>query len=237
MACIALLGSAIGTACPSPAWALTSEREWVAPLDGGLVRPFSPGASPFAAGSHRGIDLAGRRGQVVRSACSGRVAFAGRVAASPVVSVACGSWHVTHLPVDRLQVRETQRVVAGQALGSLGADSSHAGLHLGVRRAGRRFGYVDPWPLIAGAGPADRPEALPTRGPRGTRRVPVRPPRVGVRAPLRVSPSRPTGVGVAPPVAWLGLAVLLSGAIGAHRRASRRRAPLPVHEARSARTG
>ncbi len=52
---------------------------WRWPLRGEVITPFRLAANPFAAGQHRGIDIAAAPGAPVRSACPGRVRFAGRV--------------------------------------------------------------------------------------------------------------------------------------------------------------
>ena len=54
-------------------------RGWVRPVDGDVLRAFAVGADRYAAGQHRGVDLAAPPGAPVRAACGGRVSFAGRV--------------------------------------------------------------------------------------------------------------------------------------------------------------
>ncbi|HEX6023370.1 MAG TPA: M23 family metallopeptidase, partial [Solirubrobacter sp.] len=116
----------------------------VAPVAGPVERPFAYGANPFLAGWHRGADFRAAPGAVVRAACAGRVVWAGR----DVVTVRCGGYRVTHLPLARVLVARGARVRAGDRLGTLARPSDHAGLHLGVRRANDRFGYIDPVPLL-----------------------------------------------------------------------------------------
>src|SRR3954447_24428364 len=115
------------------------------PLPGPVVRAFtySP-ARPFAAGAHRGLNFSGAAGAVVRAACTGRVAWA----RAPVVTLRCGPWRVTLLPLATLSVRPGTWVHAGTRVGTLGRVPGHPGLHLGVRRAGDPFGYVDPEPML-----------------------------------------------------------------------------------------
>src|SRR3954453_12377486 len=135
---------------PSPRPAPPGRVAWRAPVAGPVVRAFSYGADPFARGWHRGADLRAASGATVRAACGGVVvtALAGRV-----VTLRCGPWRVTHLPLARVAVHAGQYVAPGTRLGTLGVSPAHHGLHLGVRRAGDPFGYVDPLPLLRTASP------------------------------------------------------------------------------------
>ena len=207
-------------------------QAWRRPLPGAVERAFAYSAArPFAAGQHRGADFAGRPGAVVRAACGGRVAFAGR----GVVTLRCGPWRVTHLPLATLTVQAGARVREGARLGTLAPSAEHAGLHLGVRRAGDRFAYVDPVPLLGPEIPRVGPPGVAPVRPRGV--VPVGP--AGGVAPARprgVAPGHPRGIapassavrirGVATWPVWLGLALALAGAAGGgiRVRARKRRA-------------
>jgi Peptidase family M23 len=118
---------------------------WRPPVDGALTRPFAVTTNPFAAGQHRGIDLRAAPGTPVRAPCAGRVVVAGRVGTSGgVVALLCGRWRVTHLPLTTITVHAGTSVRRGAELGTVARSVAHPGLHLGVRRAGKRFGYVDP---------------------------------------------------------------------------------------------
>jgi hypothetical protein len=210
----ALVAAAALLAVSAPAHA------WRRPVPGPVARAFAYSAArPFVAGQHRGADFAASPGAAVRAACSGRVVFAGR----GVVTLRCGRWRVTHLPLAAFAVHAGARVRAGGRLGTLAASREHAGLHLGVRRAGDRFAYVDPVPLLG-------PE-IPRVGPPGlaSRRAPPRdaPPHVRVAAPSHRRVAAPPHVRVAAPVqlavrtrpaaiwpVWLGLALALAGAVG-----------------------
>jgi Peptidase family M23 len=168
---------------------------WTPPVAGEPVRLFDLGPDPFARGQHRGVDLLAEPGEPVRAACSGRVVFAGRVAGEGTVSVRCGAWRVSYAPVLARAVRAGERVGARARLGRAAGP-----LHFGVRREGRRWGYVDPLRFLAG-----------TRPP---------PPAPLVRAPRpRATPQRPAAgprpAGVAPWTVWLGLALGLAGLAGA----------------------
>src|SRR4051812_43186604 len=146
-----LLALAIPLARPPAAAA------WSAPVPGAVTRAFSVGRDPFAAAQHRGIDLAAPPGSPVRAVCGGRVVVAGRVGSNGgVATVACGPWRVTVLPLRRLLVGIGARVRAGRPLGTAAAVAGHAGLHLGVRRAGIRSGYVDPLRFLRAHRPVPR---------------------------------------------------------------------------------
>ena len=236
---IAAAGALLAAASPGPAGA----AEWAVPVHGWVARGFDLGSNPFEAGRHRGADFAARPGTVVRAACGGRVLVAGRVGSSGrVVTIGCGPWRVTHLPLADVAVRAGAVVDPGARIGSAAASRRHGGLHLGVRRDGDRFGYVDPLRFVS----RDRlpPPPLGAIPPRG-RRLPsppvARAAAAGGRetAERRVGPAQPDEVdarpvesarrSLAPWPAWAGLALLLAGAVGAGvgKRPRKRRAPLP----------
>jgi murein DD-endopeptidase MepM/ murein hydrolase activator NlpD len=52
---------------------------WAWPADGPVLREFSLGDNPYAAGQHRGIDIALEGARKVRAPASGEVTFAGQV--------------------------------------------------------------------------------------------------------------------------------------------------------------
>ena len=193
-------------ASPAPAAAarrapaLAATARWTPPVRGEPARLFHLGPDPFARGQHRGLDFRGAG--PVRAACAGRVVFAGRVAGAGTVSVTCGRWRVSYAPLTRIAVREGERIGAGARLGR-----SARGIHFGVRREGRRFGYVDPLRFLAGSR-SPPPPILPPR------RVRTRAPRPPAAPPPRAAHLRPA---VAPWPVWLGLALLLTGLLGAGR--------------------
>jgi hypothetical protein len=201
---------------------------WRRPVTGAVARPFAyEPSAPFRAGAHRGVDLAAPPGSAVRAACSGIVV----TARWRVVTLRCGPWRVTHLPLAAVSVRTGTRVRAGEVVGRLGTDPAHAGLHLGVRRADDRFAYVDPLPFLTRA-PSPPPVAgaprIPREGPRPSPfRAPLhaaQPARVRVFAPARAR-------ALAPWPAWAGLALLLLGAVGGGLRFRARRRPAPLAQA------
>jgi hypothetical protein len=192
-----------------------------APVAGPVAEGFDPGR-PFEAGRHRGVDFVAAAGSRVRAACTGKVAFAGRIAADGIVTLRCGRWRVTHMPLATISARAGTAVPRGAPIGTAGASPDHAGLHLGVRRHGTRFGYVDPLRFMAGPG---SPVPL-GRAPRGGARRPTGPtpptarprllprppdPRLVPRSRL-VRPPPAASLPLAPWPAWVGLALVLAGA-------------------------
>jgi murein DD-endopeptidase MepM/ murein hydrolase activator NlpD len=116
-----------------------------------VVATFDPPTSPYGPG-HRGVDLAGRTGQTVRSALPGTVTYAGRLAGRGVVVVGHGATRTTYEPV-RAAVSVGDPVTAGSPLGALELSGSHcfprACLHWGWIDGET---YLDPLRLV-GAGP------------------------------------------------------------------------------------
>lgn len=134
----------------APADAVPTAARWTAPLSGSLAvaRPFEAPPHPYGPG-HRGTDLLGAAGSPVVAAGDGVVAFAGRVAGRPVVSIDHGDGlRTTYEPVDP-SVGAGQAVARGSPIGSLSA--GHPGcpgtacLHWGLRRGGT---YLDPLSLL-----------------------------------------------------------------------------------------
>ena len=120
------------------------------PLDGrpSVVRRFAPPPRPWLPG-HRGVDLAGAPGAVVRAAGAGVVHFAGRLAGRGVVSIDHpGGLRTTYEPLTPT-VHSGQSVAAGDPIGYL--DAGHPGcpvpgcLHWGLRRGDA---YLDPLALL-----------------------------------------------------------------------------------------
>src|ERR1051325_5829493 len=72
---------AVGVALLLPATA----GAWSWPSGGALLRAFSMGSDPYAAGQRRGIDVGGALGERVLAPASGTVSFVGRVPGSGLV--------------------------------------------------------------------------------------------------------------------------------------------------------
>jgi len=137
-----------------PQQALAADPRGVWPLDPRpeVVARFDPPDTPFGAG-HRGVDLAGRPGQWVRSTLAGRVTFAGVIGGRGVVVVDHGATRTTYQPVAAV-VAVGDVLQAGDQLGLLVVAGSHcfpaACLHWGWLRGSA---YLDPLRLVGESGP------------------------------------------------------------------------------------
>lgn len=201
-------------------------REWIRPVDGSVVRAFSVGADRYAAGQHRGVDLAAAPRSRVLAACGGRVSFAGRVpGGGRTVSVRCGSLVATYQHLGSVTVARGQVVMAGGRIGRSGHVRPVPHVHLGARVASTGE-YLDPAGLFAD-GPRGQPVApvparrrAPPAAPAPAAR-PLGPAPATVRAPAPLElPVAPRGPAMtAPPAAagplpwpvWLGLALVALG--------------------------
>jgi murein DD-endopeptidase MepM/ murein hydrolase activator NlpD len=126
----------------------SAAARWKAPLSPvNVTRAFSPPPTPYSAG-HRGVDLAGRPGEVIVAASDGEVSYAAPLAGRGVVVVVHGSLRTTYEPVTAT-VRRGAQVLRGQQIGVL--EEGHAGcpvsacLHWGLRRAEQ---YLDPMAML-----------------------------------------------------------------------------------------
>lgn len=132
---------------PTPPTAGTSSSAlWppaVAPVGGRVLRRFERPVTPYGPG-HRGVDLAARRGEVVRASLAGTVAFAGAVGGVVWVTVAHGGWlNTTYSGLDPV-VAVGDRVTVGSALGRA---TDGARVDWGARHRGA---YIDPLGLLGG---------------------------------------------------------------------------------------
>jgi murein DD-endopeptidase MepM/ murein hydrolase activator NlpD len=150
-----------------------------------VVHGFDAPDSPWGSG-HRGVDLAGTPGQVVRSSLPGRVTYAGPLAGRGVVTVHHGETRTTYEPVAST-VAVGDVVAAGAPLGTLALPGSHcfprACLHWGWLAGAT---YLDPLDLV-GAG---RIRLLPLSGLGSVPTAPLAPGRV--REPARPEPGAAT---------------------------------------------
>ena len=147
---------------------------WTWPLRGEVITPYLNGDDPYAAGQHRGVDIAGPVGAPVVAAAAGAVRFAGTAGSSGLtVSVRTedGRLDLSYLHLSSLTVRAGQRVALGERIGAVGTTGRRSAvqphLHFGVRDAGSAHGYHDPLAFLPppGTPAATRAPAHPGRRP------------------------------------------------------------------------
>src|SRR4051794_20984919 len=120
----------LGTAFLAALLLSPTASAWTWPADGAVLRPFSLGDDPYAAGQHRGIDVAGEAGASVRAAAGGTVTFVGTVAANgrslTILTVDGYSVTLTHL--GSIAPRRGEVVAEGDAVGAIGpsGDAEHS---------------------------------------------------------------------------------------------------------------
>jgi murein DD-endopeptidase MepM/ murein hydrolase activator NlpD len=133
----------------SPTTAAPADTAWVRPVDGRVVRPFEPPATPYGPG-HLGVDFAAAPNTPVRAAGAGVVVFAGRIgSAFHVVVLHVGDLRTSYDFLASIRVRRDMRVRAGDIVGTSGGrGDEHDGnvVHLGLRRGDE---YLDPMILFA----------------------------------------------------------------------------------------
>jgi hypothetical protein len=177
---------------------------WTWPLAGPVITPYlNDNSRPYAAGMHRGIDIAAAVGTKVVSAHAGSVTYAGSLGSSGLtvaVATSDGAYVTSYLHLSRISVKRGDALEAGGEVGGVGTTGTRSAtephLHFGVRRADEPDSYVDPQSLLPTPTPPQRavpqasvPARLPVRaGPASapvppTLTVPLgRPPRT---VPLR----------------------------------------------------
>ncbi len=198
MALRAVIAALIGLLLlPAPA---TASGDWAWPVRGDVLTAFHNGSDPYAAGQHRGIDIAASTGTQVVAAAAGTVRHAGVAGDSGLtVSVRTGDHDVSYLHLSAVAVKEGQAVAAGTRLGAVGTSGRRSvtapHLHFGIRRAGDRHAYLNPLDFLAPvpSGPREAPRGAP--GPEPVPVVPgPQPAPVRGRSPLRVPVRRPVRV-------------------------------------------
>lgn len=136
-------GWATSQAGPEPAYGTYA---W--PVDGPVIRPFDPPATPYGSG-HRGIDIAAPLGTSIRAPADGVVAFAGSVGGGLFLSVDHPDGvRTTYSWLSEVRVERGHEVSRGEVIGSTGAghpggDRPH--LHFGARIGDT---YIDPMLLL-----------------------------------------------------------------------------------------
>ncbi|HEX5584709.1 peptidoglycan DD-metalloendopeptidase family protein [Gaiella sp.] len=175
---------------------------WSWPADGAVLRPFALGDDAYAAGQHRGIDVAGPDGSEVRAPATGVVTFAGSLPTygRGVTILTADGYSVTLVHLGAIGVAQGQTVSEGSPVGTMGSsgtpEQSVPSVHLGIRHAADEQGYVDPLGLLPPreATPAPSPDPAPSPEPS----VPPAP--VGAPAPPASSPAAPPNSQTSPSV-------------------------------------
>lgn len=128
---LCLFGYLLSFASPTSALAYVSPTT-ATDYPGAIVRPFDKPVENWLSG-HRGVDLKAQVGEIIYSAGDGTVAFAGKVAGTPVVSIDHEPGkRTTYQPVHAF-VRKGDDVTEGQPIGYLAPSTDgHPGLHWGL---------------------------------------------------------------------------------------------------------
>lgn len=112
----------------------TSGTHWVWPVNGRIVNNYAPNHN------RKGIDIAGRRGDIVRSSAPGIVAYAGGGLPGYGNLIIIKHEHnllTAYSHNEKNLVKERQHVKAGQAIAHIGMiDRKFYGLHYEIRQAG-----------------------------------------------------------------------------------------------------
>lgn len=169
-------GSSVGTDAV-PGARLVADTTWPWPVIGEVVTAYRNGDDPYAAGQHRGVDIAAPVGTPARAVVAGRVSFSGKLPdGGNVVTLRTsdGRYLISYLHLASRAVRRGAAIEVGKVLGETGTtgrrsiDLPH--LHFGVRRAATRA-YLDPMlmlgeprlaaPVASSPAPAADAESVP----------------------------------------------------------------------------
>jgi Peptidase family M23 len=150
-----------------------AHADWVWPVRGEVITPYRNGDDPYAAGQHRGIDIAAATGTPVVAATGGEVRFAGTAGLSGLtvsIRTAEGLFDTSYLHLSSTAVHKGDRVSAGERVGAVGMTGKRSAaaphLHFGVRDAGTDHGYHDPLAFLPPPPfPAERPRPAPAPTP------------------------------------------------------------------------
>ncbi|MEA2420616.1 MAG: hypothetical protein QOE60_2822 [Thermoleophilaceae bacterium] len=165
--------------------AAPARADWLWPVQGEVITPYRNGDDPYAAGQHRGIDIAAETGTPVIAAAGGEVRFAGTAGSSGLtVSIRTGDgrYDTSYLHLSATAVRKGQSVAAGDRVGAVGTSGVRSAtqphLHFGVRDAGTAHGYHDPLAFLppATVPGRPRPSPIPTTAPEPSSPEPVQVP-------------------------------------------------------------
>ena len=133
---IPTLTAPAATLAPAPSPTAAAAREWRWPVEGRVRRAFAPrGGKSF----HDGIDILADKGTAVRASAAGTVIFAGdgpREYGKTVIVHHGERWTTTYSFLDRITVKEGERVRAGERIGLVGQTglATEPQVHFEVRR-------------------------------------------------------------------------------------------------------
>ena len=123
---------------------------WTWPASGPVLKGFTLGEDPYAAGQSRGIAVGGADGEAVVAPRDGTVSFAGSVPkyGLAVTIATADGYSVTLVHLGSIAVKRGVVVTEGASVGTIGpAESAPLDtpyVHLGVRRTSDPDGYLDP---------------------------------------------------------------------------------------------
>jgi len=154
-------------ACATALVSASTVSAWTWPIEGSVVRAFVLGDDPYAAGQHRGIDVAAVVGASVQAPIDGLVSFRGFVPSGGLTLTieTDEGYSVTLQQLAAIGVVKGARVVEGATIGTVGASidaaTTRPHVHLGIRTSSDRHGYIDPLTFLAEPGRgAGTPDAL-----------------------------------------------------------------------------
>jgi lipoprotein NlpD len=128
---------------PKPAGTDREDVDWMWPVKGKVLSPFSEAS--------KGVDIGGRKGAPVLAAASGRVVYAGaglRGYGKLVIIKHNNTWLSAYAHNENILVKEQQDVRKGQKIAEMGqTDADQVKLHFEVRREGKP---VDPAKVLPG---------------------------------------------------------------------------------------
>lgn len=156
----------LSPALPAGAAAASEASGWSWPLLGEVITPYKNGNDPYAAGQHRGIDIAAPVGTPVHAIVDGRVSFSGTLpdgGLTVTVRSADDRHLVSSLHLASRAVTRGDAVRAGSLIGAVGMTGKRSAtqphLHLSVRLAATGA-YVDPLPLLGTQRVLEEPKAV-----------------------------------------------------------------------------
>jgi peptidase M23-like protein len=164
----------VAVACGARAAPAVAES-WTWPVAGSVITPYvNDNSRPYAAGMHRGIDIAAPVGTKVVAAHAGSVTYAGSLGSSGLtvaIATSDGVYLTSYLHLSRISVARGAGVEAGAEVGEVGTtgtrSASEPHLHFGVRRVDDPAFYVDPESLLPLQSPPNRAPvaSVPARDP------------------------------------------------------------------------